>query len=527
MISINVLTNVGGTILSIVLFFVALGVLVTIHELGHFIAAKSFKVYCSDFSIGFGPKILKIKRKKGETRFSIGLLPLGGYVSMLGDEDNDATLDDGQVIPQNRTLTGISRWKRIVIMAAGIIMNFVLAYLIFFICASCFQQIQLNAYYDVNETQVAQYLEDESQQFSRNDQFLVKNYVYIEKDSNPWQEYDAKKHGKEASTINLLHKGYLTTANSEAKYVATLSYTFARGVNNTDITRNIYLYQTKDDAKEDEYNFPVFVEGKPAQYTFEDGDQFIVPVTYVNANQKDEITSLDEVVTYEPVEEGSSTPKTYNAKLKLVVKENAFEEVGISFHKINYWNGWNSFAVAGQLWVKSSSLISEALGGLFIGQGWDQLGGPLAIFNQTTEVLENNPFNYYLQTWGVLSVNLALFNLLPFPGLDGWQICVEIVEGTVNFTRKSIYNSKKKKEEKTKDKPLPNTENSNVQPVEISDNQVTTNKDVNITIGENTKDQYKEWQIPAKVKGIMSYVGLGLLFALMIFVFVKDIMGMF
>ena len=504
MISINVLTNVGGTILSIVLFFVALGVLVTIHELGHFIAAKSFKVYCSDFSIGFGPKILKIKRKKGETRFSIGLLPLGGYVSMLGDEDNDATLDDGQVIPQNRTLTGISRWKRIVIMAAGIIMNFVLAYLIFFICASCFQQIQLNAYYDVNETQVAQYLEDESQQFSRNDQFLVKNYVYIEKDSNPWQEYDAKKHGKEASTINLLHKGYLTTANSEAKYVATLSYTFARGVNNTDITRNIYLYQTKDDAKEDEYNFPVFVEGKPAQYTFEDGDQFIVPV-----------------------EEGSSTPKTYNAKLKLVVKENAFEEVGISFHKINYWNGWNSFAVAGQLWVKSSSLISEALGGLFIGQGWDQLGGPLAIFNQTTEVLENNPFNYYLQTWGVLSVNLALFNLLPFPGLDGWQICVEIVEGTVNFTRKSIYNSKKKKEEKTKDKPLPNTENSNVQPVEISDNQVTTNKDVNITIGENTKDQYKEWQIPAKVKGIMSYVGLGLLFALMIFVFVKDIMGMF
>ena len=62
---INVLLNWadGNTWLGLLLFFVGLGLLVTIHELGHFIAAKSFKVYCSDFSIGFGPKIVKIKRK--------------------------------------------------------------------------------------------------------------------------------------------------------------------------------------------------------------------------------------------------------------------------------------------------------------------------------------------------------------------------------------------------------------------------------------------------------------------------------
>ena len=85
----NVYVDVLGTILSLVLFFVALGVLVTIHELGHFIAAKSFKVYCTDFSIGFGPKIVKIKRKKGETTYSIGVLPLGGYVSLAGEEVED------------------------------------------------------------------------------------------------------------------------------------------------------------------------------------------------------------------------------------------------------------------------------------------------------------------------------------------------------------------------------------------------------------------------------------------------------
>lgn len=525
MISINVLTNVGGTILSIVLFFVALGVLVTIHELGHFIAAKSFKVYCSDFSIGFGPKIIKIKRKKGETRFSVGLLPLGGYVSMLGDEDNEATLDDGQVIPQSRTLTGIARWKRIVIMAAGIIMNFILAYLIFFICASCFEQIRPFAYYDVNESQVSQYLEDTDGKFGTNDQFLTKQLVYdSSSQDNPWQEYNPQKHGN-ATTINLLNKGYFTNGVDDTKYVATLSYSFARGINNTDITRNIYLYQTSEDAKIGEFNYPILLDGKLVEYKIKEGDEFVVPVEYANALKSETITDLNEVVKYEPVEEGGQAAKRYHANLKLKVNEQGFEEVGIAFHKIAYWNGWNSFQQAGELWVNSTGLISQALGGLFIGEGWDQLGGPLAIFNQTTEVLENNPFNFYLQTWGVLSVNLALFNLLPFPGLDGWQICVEIVEGTVNFTKKSIYKAKKKKE-KTVGKPL-NDEKVQTEPIEISENQVTTNKDVNMTIGENTKDQYKEWKIPAKVKGIMSYIGLGLLFALMIFVFIKDIMGMF
>ena len=62
-----------------------LGVLITIHELGHFIAAKIFRVYVFEFAIGFGPKIFR--KKKGETYYSLRALPLGGYVAMLGEED--------------------------------------------------------------------------------------------------------------------------------------------------------------------------------------------------------------------------------------------------------------------------------------------------------------------------------------------------------------------------------------------------------------------------------------------------------
>ena len=73
-------------ILSFLLFIVSLGMLVTIHEAGHFSMAKLFNVYCREFSIGFGPALLKRKKEGKETYFSIRAIPLGGYVSMFGED---------------------------------------------------------------------------------------------------------------------------------------------------------------------------------------------------------------------------------------------------------------------------------------------------------------------------------------------------------------------------------------------------------------------------------------------------------
>ena len=58
-----------------------------VHELGHFLTAKSFGVFCSEFSIGMGPKLFS--RKIGETEYEIRALPIGGFVSMAGEADND------------------------------------------------------------------------------------------------------------------------------------------------------------------------------------------------------------------------------------------------------------------------------------------------------------------------------------------------------------------------------------------------------------------------------------------------------
>lgn len=118
--------------INIIIFIVALSIIVLIHELGHLLAAKKFNVYCYEFSIGMGPKIFSKKYK--ETVYSIRLLPLGGYVSMAGEGDLNQQLNekyDVKDLPLNRTLLGVNKIKRIIIFLAGILFNFILAYLIF------------------------------------------------------------------------------------------------------------------------------------------------------------------------------------------------------------------------------------------------------------------------------------------------------------------------------------------------------------------------------------------------------------
>ncbi len=114
---------------TIILFIVLLSVIVIIHEFGHLCVAKLFGVYCQEFSVGMGPKIFSKKGK--ETEYSLRAIPLGGFVAMAGDSDNDLeTKVDTTNIPPERTLPGIAPWKRICVMLAGITMNFLLAIVI-------------------------------------------------------------------------------------------------------------------------------------------------------------------------------------------------------------------------------------------------------------------------------------------------------------------------------------------------------------------------------------------------------------
>ena len=101
------------TLLNILVFLLILTGIIVIHELGHFVAAKFFKVYCGAFSIGMGPKIYGKKGK--ETEFQIRALPIGGFVSMAGEEDQEDN-EEFKDVPVERTLKGKKTYQKIIIL---------------------------------------------------------------------------------------------------------------------------------------------------------------------------------------------------------------------------------------------------------------------------------------------------------------------------------------------------------------------------------------------------------------------------
>ena len=113
---------------TVLLFVLMISLITIVHELGHLLAAKAFGVYCKEFSVGMGPKLFGKKFK--ETEYNFRPILIGGYVSMVGEQDDDPDVETLN-IPKERTLKGIAKWKQLIVMFAGIFMNFVMAWLIY------------------------------------------------------------------------------------------------------------------------------------------------------------------------------------------------------------------------------------------------------------------------------------------------------------------------------------------------------------------------------------------------------------
>lgn len=383
------------SLVSILLFIVSLCILITIHELGHFSMAKLFGVYCHEFAIGFGPKIFSRKRKDGETVFSIRAIPLGGYVSMYGEgvEEGD---EEAIAIPKERSLLGIKKWKRAIIMVAGIFLNFVLGFLLFVGNRAFFPQPFATQQVNVVEK-------------SKAEEAGLTTGDYIIKITKTF-------------TINGEEKEPIVVDNIDATNLWTEGFSYT-----ADLMPN---------SVEDKLVFDIVFAHQI------DGERSNAQITIHG----------EEVID----------KKLFGLLQK---KSFAWEKMGVGslpeYHRLSFGK---AIQVASKDWVDGCTVIGKTLGGLFIGKNWDQIGGPIAILSSSSQILQMG-FGQYLYLWGLISVNLAIFNLLPFPGLDGWHFVVIIFE---SITRR---------------------------------------------------------EMPAKVKNAISFIGTLLLFGLMIFVTIKDIIN--
>lgn len=127
-------------IITLILLIFILGFIVLFHELGHFLMAKKAKVYVAEFSIGMGPKIFGFKRKNDETEYTVRAFPIGGFVAMANEEDEEFK------IKKDRILSNKTFLQKIFVLSFGIIFNFILAIILFFFNGLFFGSPELKPY---------------------------------------------------------------------------------------------------------------------------------------------------------------------------------------------------------------------------------------------------------------------------------------------------------------------------------------------------------------------------------------------
>ena len=403
------------TILYILLFIVCLSVLIMVHELGHLAAAKAFKVYCFEYSIGFGPKLFSFKRKNGETKVSLRGIPFGGYVSMYGE---GMELPEGVEIPPERNLENIKKWKKAIILVAGVTMNAVLALIIFFICNSCFP---VSNYY-LNEVTISETNTLSDKSFVSGD---IMHYVDTIENNGNIEYYILDNNATVTLKNGTEESGLSALMDPALKNVNDLDWSYFLNFAKLDENKKV----VKAYNPSEEY----------ATYTFS------IEMNHAGSEEKTPVTLTTNVIKNEDDTYGLSQLGVAITHEKTWLKGKAFGKTFVDFGE-------------------SSTAIVKALGSIFVSkEARESVGGIIAIGFESTNILKNFGFVSFLRVWGLVSVNLAIINLLPFPGLDGWQLLVLIVEAI----------SKKK--------------------------------------------------IPDKVKNIVSLVGIALLFGLMILLVVKDV----
>lgn len=192
----TVLKNVLYVIVAIFIF----GLLILIHELGHYIAARIFKVTIKEFSIGMGPKLISYTSKKTNIAYSLRLFPIGGFVAMVGEDEET---DDPNALNKKKP------WKRLIIMAAGAAMNILVGVLAMLILVS-------TPGFRIGGTTVAQI--DEGYVQTQSDELLVGDrIVKVGKTRvHYYQElsYEIMNQGYEPTDLTVVRNGETLTLHS-------------------------------------------------------------------------------------------------------------------------------------------------------------------------------------------------------------------------------------------------------------------------------------------------------------------------
>ena len=385
-------------------FLFVLGVLIFVHELGHFLAARRVGVRVLTFSLGFGPKILKVKR--GDTEYCVSAIPLGGYVKMAGENPDDPR--SGQA----DEFLSKTKWQRFQILIMGPLMNIVLAVIVLaFVLA---QGADVPAYRDeppvVGSTLAGSPAERVGIQ--RGDRILTVDDSQVP----TWEKLliaIATRPDRDVP-LTILRNGQ--TQSLTVRPTAEGRYEVGNIGVLPDINPIVQSVFAGDRAEQ------AGVMAKDVVLAV-NGERMVLRSQFIEAigrNAEKEITltvkrgdqTLTIPVTPEKRGEGAWLGVALTEPTKSFTPT-AFEAVRLSVQRN----------------IESSGLIFTTLAGLFTGDtSVRQLQGPVGIAQLSGESASEGLLSL-LSLMAMLSINLGILNLMPIPVLDGGHILILLLEG--------------------------------------------------------------------------------------------------
>jgi regulator of sigma E protease len=389
---------------TIVAFLFVLGVLVFVHELGHFLAARRLGVRVLTFSLGFGPKLLKIKR--GDTEYCLSAIPLGGYVKMAGENPDDPRKGSPDEF-LSRT-----KWERFQILIMGPVMNILLAIVVMAVVLA--QGAEVPIYQDQPPIvgAVTPGSAAEAAGIRPGDRILSIAGESVE----TWEDLFIAVGTRANRDVSV---GYMRGGQTQLVTVRTESQdrfeVGSIGVlpNSNPIVKSVIAGEPAEKAGLKDGDIVLAVNG----VRMATRSQLIEAISR-NGGHEIELTikrgDQQLQVRATPEQRGDrGMLGVYVTEPTRMVNPTALEAVQMSLEKN----------------IEFSGLIFRTLGGLFVGATSPrQLMGPVAIAQLSGESAEAGWIALFT-LMASISLNLGLLNLLPIPVLDGGHILIMAVEG--------------------------------------------------------------------------------------------------
>jgi regulator of sigma E protease len=411
----------------IIYFVITIGILVFVHEFGHFIAAKLCGMRADVFAIGFGKRLFgwnKITKftfgdlpedfdGQGNTDYRLSLLPLGGYVKIAGmvDESFDTKFANGQPKPYEFRARPV--WQKIIVISAGVTMNLLLAILVFW--GTFFFHGQA-----VTKTTSIGYVKPhsiaDSLGFKLNDKIIAIN----NKPVNNWEDVTKDIYlslmGQNLS-VKILRKGKTETINIPSKKIP------------TDDSNGLFLLPQGVRP-----GIGDVLANSPAQKAGIKTGDILLSLNHVPLYSSRQVM---EIVTSHKGEAIPLVALRDKDTVNISVVPGSDGKIGVALADVftgpvvyetfgffqSFYYGWLKLANTTDLTFKMATQVFK--GKIAFGKAF---GGPIKIAQYAVQFADNG-FLSFLNFLAMLSLSLAIINILPFPVLDGGHLVIIIIEG--------------------------------------------------------------------------------------------------